>query len=322
MNKVSVEILADSVNRETGDRITTFLLNRFPYCLLQEPATHRKLSGSCLSEPLGFDWNCFGKDVSRNTASTRAVPIAKIISSLREDPYLPQWTGHQPGMVGKDCFSASEKADLDKESIAAMERAIVFVLQLQDKGVSKQDANRYLVPWLRIPILVTATEWDNFFDLRTKEDVQPVLREIAIEMREHKERSRPQVLNPYDWHLPFAGQWQSASTLLDKLKVATARSARLSYLAHDCSTISIERDYRLHDDLLRSRHLSPFEHSAMAVPAPSIDCRNFKGFFSYRASIEEPNPYIDVALTPNNAIPPIRSLCQSGLLSNLQPRYQ
>ena len=44
-------------------------------------------------------------------------------------------------------------------------------------------------------------------------------------------------------------------------KISTARAARLSYMTFD-GEINIAKDVELHDNLLKSRHMSPFEHAA------------------------------------------------------------
>ena len=100
-----------------------------------------------------------------------------------------------------------------------------------------------------------------------------------------------------------------------KVEIATARCARLSYMTFD-GIIDYEKDIKLHDSLLESHHMSPFEHCARAMSTDEyfefakgkllvkdgygdgdsleqdLDnstegwCRNFKGFISYRHIIE------------------------------------
>ena len=98
------------------------------------------------------------------------------------------------------------------------------------------------------------------------------------------------------------------------LKICTARAARLSYMTFD-GDIDYEKDIKLHDQLLESKHFSPFEHCARAMSVkeynsfikgeirktfnggpegdtyqiPSITqgwCNNFKGFIPYRYLLE------------------------------------
>ena len=100
------------------------------------------------------------------------------------------------------------------------------------------------------------------------------------------------------------------------IKIATARCARLSYMTFD-GEIDYEKDIKLHDRLLESKHLSCFEHCARAMNNDEYNtfikgilslseigtdiayyekdrdqkdnlgwCNNFKGFISYRYLIE------------------------------------
>lgn len=95
------------------------------------------------------------------------------------------------------------------------------------------------------------------------------------------------------------------------LKIATARCARISYeTLGDDPKIDYEADIRLHDMLLESGHMSPFEHCARAMSDEEFEyyksfsnakfnedgtliedsvkgwCRNFRGFIQYRHLVE------------------------------------
>ena len=50
-------------------------------------------------------------------------------------------------------------------------------------NVHKQVANRLLEPFMWHTVIVTATEWDNFFNLRCHPDAQPEIRLVAESMR-------------------------------------------------------------------------------------------------------------------------------------------
>ena len=85
------------------------------------------------------------------------------------------------------------------------------------------------------------------------------------------------------------------------LKIATARCARLSYMTFD-GEIDYEKDIKLHDKLLESKHASPMEHCARAMNNAEYEsfykgqiglggesgwCNNFRGFIPYRYLIEK-----------------------------------
>ena len=280
----NVQILANSINTATGDIFTTYLLPRFPKCLLAEQNTHRTLS--------------------RNAASSRAIPVEKMIERVRKDPYIPTWTLNKKGMQGELADRmTSEESEL--ASMRLLDSTIDEVLRLVKLGVHKQNVNRYLEPWMYVPVLLSGTEWDNFFNLRCDKSTHPDLRKIAIEMREAKEKSTPKELKPGEWHVVYFSEQESDFSFVDRLKIATARAARISYLTH-LGDYDLAADVRLHDSLLSNGHMSPFEHCAMAVkndvdPNPTIDklfwwsrkrnrilsLRNLRGFYSYRAHIED-----------------------------------
>lgn len=256
-------ILADSVNAVTGDRITTFLLPRFPKCLLAEINTHRMFS--------------------RNSASSRAMPISKVIEGIRSDPYVPSFTRKNKGMQGIDNLAPHEKLVSEMIWLDAMEEMISIAEALANEvGVAKQEANRLLEPFMRVPVLVTATEWDNFFRLRCHPAAQPDFQIVARDMRQELQQSSVKALEPGEWHIPFGENLEGVSRDV-LLKVATARCARISYKTHD-GEFSIERDIALHDRLLEDNHLSPFEHTAKAGEE-SVFTSNFKGWVSYRATL-------------------------------------
>lgn len=275
---VNVKILADSLNTATGDRLTTFLLPRFPKCLMAQIGTHRILS--------------------KNSASSRAIPIKKVIENILADPYIPTFTRNVKGMQGVDDLSVKQIDDALHVWMRAMHEAIVNAQRFMEIGVHKQECNRTIEPYMRVPIIVSATDWNNFFNLRTKADVQPDFRDTAREMFTLYNSSTPKELPSHGWHLPFV-DWHSTVDLKSALKISTARCARVSYLNH-YGLIDLEADYSLHDRLLEDAHSSPFEHSARALPE-STPCRNFKGWMQYRVHIEENIPLVEnISLTTND----------------------
>lgn len=93
MENTNCKIMADSIN-SVGDRLTSILFKRFPYCLIQEPGTHRMNCSSAI--------NPFSIDMSRNSASTRAISLTQIIEQVQADPFIPTFELNQPGMSGKE----------------------------------------------------------------------------------------------------------------------------------------------------------------------------------------------------------------------------
>lgn len=269
----TVEILADSLNVETGDRLTTFLIHKMPKILWQEGLTHRVFS--------------------RNSASSRAIPIQKVIEQVKTDPFILDWTAHQKGMTGKDTLTDAEKKAATIQWLRIRDAAVDGVEVMNKIGIAKQDANRALEPWMYVATIITSTEWENFWELRCHPLVQPNIKAIAEEMKAQYDRLKYAQIRPGEWHTPFRDyidKYRQLPThgLVASLKISTARSARCSYQNH-LGEIDPEKDFELHDRLLESRHLSPFEHCAKALPVKAR-CRNFSGFMSYRAHLEDGVP--------------------------------
>lgn len=292
----NARILADSLNTATGDRVTTFLLPRFPYCLIQEQSVHRVIYGSHSDEPLLITDSTrkFDRDFSMSAGSTRAIPIKRVITALREDPYIPDWTRNQKGQVGINDFTQEEKDRFTAEWLEEMELAISYAQWRHEQGIAKQDANRALIPWLRIPVILTATDYSNFFELRTASNVQPAFREVALEMQHLYAESIPDELDPGEWHIPLLRTKDVLSlSLIDSIKVAAARCARGS-LANHLGQFDYEADFDLHDMLVSQKHSNPLEHQCKALPM-NVRCRNLSGFMSYRVHVEDAIPILTLS---------------------------
>lgn len=204
---------------------------------------------------------------SRNAASNRAIPTRKIIEQVEKNPFVPNyWGKDKPGMQADE--------ELDSQNIrnaiitwnGACESAVFWAEAFAEDGVHKQIANRVLMPYQYIKVIVTATEWDNFFNLRLHKDAQPEMQELARCMKQAMDESTPVELEPRGWwHLPyveFPGPRGKEISLDKAVKCSVARCARVSYLNHDNTNPSIEDDIKLYDKLLEAGHMSPFEHQA------------------------------------------------------------
>ena len=150
MNKIQAVIVADSVDTR-GNRITSFLLT-YPRFIHSELMTHRMFS--------------------RNSASSRAIPFERMVKMVEEDPFIPiAWQKSHKGMQGNEYFTDSENIKgCVNEWLKARDYAIQQATTLNEDlgygGVTKQLCNRLLEPFMWHTVLVTATEWENFFELR------------------------------------------------------------------------------------------------------------------------------------------------------------
>src|SRR3954452_23556453 len=145
------KILKDSISA-AGARLTTFEVT-IPRIVLAEFNTHRVFS--------------------RNSASSRAIPVAKSIEMVEDDPFVPEvFAANQKGMQGDDPLDARNEAEAARVWHDALFDAIFHAKKLEELGLHKALANRILEPFKWHTIIVTATEWDNFFALRTDSNAQ------------------------------------------------------------------------------------------------------------------------------------------------------
>ena len=259
-------ILTDSVT-PTGHRLTTFQIT-FPRIVLAEFNTHRMLS--------------------RNSASSRAIPIKKMIERVENNPYIPtHWGSNKPGMQAGEEIENPETAK--KFWLVARDHAISMATGLDTISVHKQTVNRLLEPFMWHTVIVTATEWMNFFNLRCHKDAHPDISTIAHIMLFLYNDDNPKLLDYGEWHMPFTTEDDCTNIDDDTLKkLSIARCARVSYLTHDGER-DIPADLKLYDRLLSGGHMSPFEHVARPLDPEGL-CElklqgNFLGWAQYRKMI-------------------------------------
>lgn len=240
-------ILADSVNG-LGDRLTTFEIC-FPRFVLPEYATHRAQS--------------------KNGASSRAIPVNKIIQYVIDDPVVPlRWGKNQKGMVADRDLSDSEVLAADYIWLQLRDENIAGVQALLDLGVHKTLPNRLLENWSWMTMIVSATEWGNFFALRSAPDVEDHLRHLVLMMVDaYYFQSTPILKKLGEWHLPLIDEGDPIRDEYDGVtlaKISAARCAAVTHLRqHDVRAVE-EWLGVCEDKLILPGHWSPLEHPAMA----------------------------------------------------------
>lgn len=261
-------VLADSLSPD-GVRLTTVEAT-YPRFVHAELMTHRVFS--------------------RNSASSRAIPVEKMIARVLEDPVLPVWWGkNQAGMQAREELDDADRALAIKDWLEARDAAVCRARSLHSRNVHKQIVNRLLEPWMWITVLVSSTEWSNWNALRLHPDAQPELRRIAELIAAARELSTANPLAYGEWHLPLVEASEPAFERdIDQRMVSVGRCARVSYLTHD-GRRDPRADEGLAWKLLQSGHMSPFEH--VARPAGELDCKGLKGpadefFGNYRGWIQ------------------------------------
>lgn len=276
-----------------GTRITTMQL-RYWRAIHAEAKTHRVISNSSQAVEILQDVSFMDeRGLSRNASSSRAIPVKKMLSQVWNEPAGPiHWGSNQPGMQARDQLKGW-RLGMAKGLWKWTGRAAVVAAWIGMKlGGHKQWVNRILEPWQYISVVVTATDWDNFWALRDHEDAQPEIRELAQVMRRAYDAAEVQPLKYGEWHIPYDlddKTWAGNGTLRSRLEHSVACCARTSYNNHDGTTSTADQDLRLHNQLKGAEppHMSPFEHQAMAMYGDRY--ANLRRFRSYRHFLEEGN---------------------------------
>ena len=260
---VSAKAIKDSISPD-GVRITTLELE-YPRIIHSELMTHRVFS--------------------RNSASSRAIPVSKVIELVESNPAMPvHWGKNQAGMQAKE-----ELDDLKKEAVRqlwleAAKQAVSIAKVMADIGGHKQVVNRILEPFQHMKVVVTSTEWANWDWLRDHPDADPTIHALAKEMKRVRNESTPEELIYGEWHLPYVNSERSKVyaernyfdehgepiTLEQARMISASCCAQTSYRKQDGS---LEKAEDIFKKLVESEpcHASPVEHQA--TPAERSDTR-------------------------------------------------
>lgn len=256
MNNYCAEVKCKSLHPDSGKvgALTTMTLT-YPRCIHSEFMTHAMFS--------------------RNAASSRAIPIQKMMDDVRYSPFIPlHWGQNQSGMQAYAQIENKEQAI--QEWLLARDNALSSATKLKELNLHKQIVNRVLEPWMWITVVVTGSSvaWENFFHLRCHEAAEPHMQKIAYMARDAYDAEEGTVLKYREWHLPFikdedrhaveaqfnvdeddSSYWKMLAA------ISTGRCARVSYLTHE-GVRDIHEDIALHNKLQANGHWSPFGHIA------------------------------------------------------------
>lgn len=197
---------------------------------------------------------------SRNASSSRAIPVMRLIRDVLADPAVPvEWGSNRPGMQAGDPLTGWRLHLVRFCWFAAMYCAVAMAYVAAKAGAHKQVVNRIIEPWSHITVVITSTEWENFFRLRCHPAADPTMRALAEAIRNTIKSQESEQLRPGEWHAPFAGR---VMTTAGRLTRSVACCARVSYLNHDGTQPNMNADKKLFDMLAEMEHMSPFEHQA------------------------------------------------------------
>ena len=296
---ISAKVLADSIS-EDGVRLTTLELHYHRY-ILPEFNTHRAFS--------------------RNGASSRAIPTAKLIEQCIIERVEPlEWGLNQSGMQAFNIADDGLRLKGQKVWDEARWNAIESARKLFELGFAKQIVNRVLEPFLSTRTVVSSTDWANWEALRNHKDAQPEIRELAVQVIRAREASSPRVLSVGEWHMPYilaedhqrvreyandpefvkgiqalllpnSNYWFASPAELILLMVSAARCARVSYRTVEGGPTKFENDLELFQRLVRTQpvHASPTEHQATPFTSSGFTGSgfrsNFRGYAQFRKFI-------------------------------------
>ncbi|MEY2869807.1 MAG: Cellulophaga phage phiST [Bacteroidota bacterium] len=274
---ITAKIIADSIN-PVGNRITSMILT-MPRIVLAEFNTHRALS--------------------RNSASSRAIPFRKMVQQVMDNPFIPTaWQKDHSGMQGIEYFTEEEviALGLEKHWLDARNYAVHRATEMNERGLTKQICNRLLEPFMMHTIIATATEWENFIALRANPEAEIHIQDAAYKVLDALNKSTPTLLQPGMYHIPFGDMidedrvkelFPNQDISLIKMKISLARCARVSYLNFEGKDDYVA-DVKLFDRLRESGHMSPFEHAAQCLSFPS-QSGNFIGWLQFRKELPNEN---------------------------------
>ena len=249
------------------------------------------------------------RQFSRNASSSRAIPVSKVIQQVVNNPVIPPKVYmNKAGMVGDVEASATDAEAFRDLWVYAATNAVKTAECMAELGIHKQHINRILEPFQFIHVIVTATEWDNFFALRLASDAQPEMQDLANAIYNEMHKFKDKEFG-YITHYDGDGSLCSALNcdlnlitvpyitmddcellgddydFLTIMKISAARCARVSYNNHDGSKPDIHKDLELFERLYKGGHMSPLEHTCLRN-IYYVQSANLMGWESLRYLLE------------------------------------
>lgn len=263
-DQIKATIIADSINYYHKTRIITYELE-YPRFIHSELMTHKMLA--------------------KNAASSRAIPIDKMIEQVRNNPAHPvYWGKNQAGMQAKEELTDESLAKVQDFWKDASTTACLFAKSMSEEQAHKQIVNRVLEPFSMMKTVITGTEWNNFFWLRNHTDAQPEFHALANLMQKAKDASKPFVLYENEWHVPYIQRerykfssdfgdpisdgeiiYSSGDQVLTTDEALVLSSSLCAQTSYRKSDDTLEKAKNIYSRLVESEpvHASPFEHQGM-----------------------------------------------------------
>jgi thymidylate synthase ThyX len=251
-NHISCTVIADSLS--ITNRMVTLELE-YPRFIHSELMTHRMLS--------------------KNAASSRAIPIKKMHETITEKTAMPvHWGKNQPGMSAKEEVDDLVKQGAEGVWNSARDAMLSHSTVMSDMGLHKQIANRITEPFQLMKTVISGTEWANLIWLRHHPDAQPEFYDLADCIVKCLQQSESMLIVSGEWHTPYVHRFRDIDGVLqyldsngeklsveDAIKVSASCCAQVSYRRNDDS---LEKAKDIFARLIDSKpiHASPIEHQA------------------------------------------------------------
>ena len=299
---ITAKVICDSIS-EQGVRLTTFEIE-YPRIVMSEFNTMRA--------------------ISKNSSSSRAIPVSKMLEHTKKVNLKPIYFGSKKS--GMQAGKELDGGDLINAKLfweSALFYAVNWATELDELGVAKEVTNRLVEPFQLVKVVCTATDWDNFFNLRLHPDADPNICMLAYKMYKAMEESKPIELKAGEWHLPYVNVgWNGKDelcyaddgfdsiTLEEAIKISAASCASVSYRTEG---MTLEKAEKIFDMLIKAEvvHSSPFEHLATPVKP------KFNEIGLVRVNCSEPQYWEDGITHVNKQ----GELCSGNLRSWIQYRH-
>lgn len=290
---ITAKVVCDSVS-EQDVRLTTFEIE-YPRIVMSEFNTMRA--------------------ISKNSSSSRAIPVSKMLEHTKNINLKPVYFGSKKsGMQAGDELLGVELEQAKGVWEASLRNAVESSEMLDNLGVAKEVTNRLVEPFQLVKVVCTATDWDNFFNLRLHPDADPNICMLAYKMYKAMQESKPIELKVGEWHLPYVDKYdipvtysdqggyeyetgyhtfyydsevghtcEQVLTLEQAIKLSAASCASVSYRTEG---MTLEKAEKIFDMLIKAEviHASPFEH--LATPIVFKETNEMCNVFEYLDKVE------------------------------------
>lgn len=299
---ISANVVCDSIS-EQGIRLTTFEIE-YPRIVMSEFNTMRA--------------------ISKNSSSSRAIPVSKMLEHTKNINLKPIYFGSKKsGMQAGDELLGVELEQAKGVWEASLRNAVESAEMLDNLGVSKEVSNRLVEPFQLVKVVCTATDWDNFFNLRLHPDADPNICMLAYKMYQAMQESKPIELKVGEWHLPFVNiGWNGKGKMCyaddgfnfleleQAIKLSAASCASVSYRTEG---MTLEKADKIFDMLIKAEvvHSSPLEHCATPVKP------KFNELGKVRVNCSEPQSWEEGITHMNKQ----GQLCSGNLRGFIQYRH-